>query len=158
MRSETWCIQPWRFWHLVLVDIFFVEGRNSSFYSYIGLQLDKEKEETKTSLTRVNAMFYVCDVLDTYLWAQLWSDIRELKQLRRRGERERQKNNNNFARASRFFCTFLSRRCTTTTWKWPISSFVEDRNTRQQLSFSFPELWYSPLEFNSKKSCQHLTI
>ena len=23
--------------------------------------------------------------------------------------------------------------------------------TRQQLSFSFPELWYSPVEFNSKK-------
>ena len=47
-------------------------------------------------------MFYVCDVLDTYLWAQLWSDIRELKQRRRRGERERQKNNNNFARDHAF--------------------------------------------------------
>ena len=49
------------------------------------------------------------------------------------------------------FCTFLSRRCTTSTWKCLISRFVEDRNTRKQLSFSFPELWYSPLEFNSKK-------
>ena len=48
------------------------------------------------------------------------------------------------------FCTFLSRRCTTTTWKCLISCFVEDGNTRQQLSFSFPEFWYSPLEFNSK--------
>ena len=37
--------------------------------------------------------------------------------------------NNNFARASRF---------------------VEDGNTKQQLSFSFPELWYSPLELKSK--------
>ena len=32
-----------------------------------------------------------------------------------------------------------------------ISRFVEDGNTRQQLSFSFSELWYSSLEFNSKK-------
>ena len=54
-------------------------------------------------------------------------------------------------------CTFLSRRCTTTTWKCLISRFVEDVNTRQQLSFSFPGLWYCPLEFHSKKSCQHLT-
>ena len=48
------------------------------------------------------------------------------------------------------FCTFLSRRCTTTTWKCLISRFVGDGNTRQQLPFSFPELWCSPLEFNSK--------
>ena len=39
------------------------------------------------------------------------------------------------------FCTFLSRHCTTSTWKWLTSRFVEDGNTRQQLSFSFPELW-----------------
>ena len=32
-----------------------------------------------------------------------------------------------------------------------ISRFVEDGNTRQKLSFSFSELWYSSLEFNSKK-------
>ena len=37
------------------------------------------------------------------------------------------------------------------------SRFVEDGNTRQQFSFSFPGLWYSPLELNSKKICQHLT-
>ena len=51
----------------------------------------------------------------------------------------------------------FSRRCTTTTWKCLISRFVEDVNTRQQLSYSFPGLWYCPLEFHSKKSCQHLT-
>ena len=38
------------------------------------------------------------------------------------------------------FCTFLSRHCTTTTSKCLISRFVEDGNTRQQLSFSFPEI------------------
>ena len=45
----------------------------------------------------------------------------------------------------------ISRRCTTTTWKCLISRFVEHGNTRQQLSFSFLELWYSLLELNSKK-------
>ena len=49
------------------------------------------------------------------------------------------------------FCTFLCRHCTTTTWKCLISGFFKDGNLRQQLSFSFPELWYSPLEFNSKQ-------
>ena len=55
------------------------------------------------------------------------------------------------------FCTFLCRHCTTTTWKCLISRFVENANTRQQLYFSFAELWYSLLEFNSRKNCQHLT-
>ena len=49
------------------------------------------------------------------------------------------------------FCTFLSRRCTTTTWKCLISRFVEDGNTGQQLSFSFLELWHSPSELNCQK-------
>ena len=65
--------------------------------------------------------------------------------------------NNNSARASRFFCTFLCRRCTTTTWKCLISRFVENVTTRQQLYFYFPELRYSLLKFNSRKNCQHLT-
>ena len=86
---------------------------------------------------------------------QIFQFNRELKQRRRRRQRERQKGNrldeqnNNFARASRLFCTFLSRRCAAATWTCLISRFVEDGNTRQQLSFSFPELWYSPSEFNS---------
>ena len=61
--------------------------------------------------------------------------------------------NNNFARASR---TFLCCRCTTTKWTCLILRFVEDVNTRELLSFSFPELWYSILEFHYKKNCQHL--
>ena len=48
------------------------------------------------------------------------------------------------------FCTFLCRRRTTTTWNCLISRFVENGNTRQQLSFSFHELWYSPLEIKFK--------
>ena len=49
------------------------------------------------------------------------------------------------------FCTFLCRRCTTTTWKCLISRFDEDVNRRQQFSFSFPELWYSLLRIQLKK-------
>ena len=55
------------------------------------------------------------------------------------------------------FSTFLCRHCTTTTWKCLISRFVEDVNTRQWPSFSFSELRYTLLEFNSSKNCEHLT-
>ena len=51
------------------------------------------------------------------------------------------------------FPTFLCRHCTSRTWKCIISRFVEDVNTRPQLS----ELWNNLLEFNSKKNFQHLT-
>ena len=65
--------------------------------------------------------------------------------------------NNNFTGASRFYVHLLAfvarlqreRQCL-------ISRFVEDGNTKQQFSFSFPKLWYNPLEFNCKKICQHL--
>ena len=50
------------------------------------------------------------------------------------------------------FGTFLGRHCTGL-----ISRFVGGVNTRQRLPFSFLELRYSLLEFNSRKSCQHLT-
>ena len=50
------------------------------------------------------------------------------------------------------FGTFLCRHCAGL-----ISPFVGGVNTRQRLPFSFLELRYSLLEFNSRKSCQHLT-
>ena len=55
------------------------------------------------------------------------------------------------------FCTFLCPHSTTETWKDLISRLVDDVNTRKLLSFSFTELRYSLLEFNSSKICQHLT-
>ena len=55
--------------------------------------------------------------------------------------------NNNFARASRSFVHFFA----------VFARFVEDRNTKQQFSFSFSELWYNPLEFKCKEICQHLS-
>ena len=48
------------------------------------------------------------------------------------------------------FCTFVCRYCTTTTWKCLISRFVGNVNTRQRL-------FDTPLEFNCRKICQHLT-
>ena len=45
----------------------------------------------------------------------------------------------------------------TTTWNFLISRFMEDGNTWQRFSFSFCELRYSPLEFNSWKNRRHLT-
>ena len=61
------------------------------------------------------------------------------------------KQNNNFARASRFFCTFLNRLCTTTTWKCLISRFLEDPNLswtliqsltiQLQLRINFANIW-----------------
>ena len=86
---------------------------------------------------------------------------RELKRRQRRRRLQRQleqQKSNRFIVAKhqlctciKLFCTFLCRHCTTTTWKSLISRFVKEGNTRQQLYFSFPELWYSSLEFSSKK-------
>ena len=88
-------------------------------------------------------------------------DVRELKQRRRRRQRERQKSNR-FRRTKQQLCT-----CNTLYIPLPslydydvkclITRFVENVNTRQQLYFSFPELRYSLLEFNSKKNSPHLT-
>ena len=41
--------------------------------------------------------------------------------------------------------------------KVPNLTFCRGLERRQRLSFSFPELWYSLSEFNSRKICQHLT-
>ena len=86
----------------------------------------------------------------------------ELKQRRRRQQRERQKtigliNKTTTLHVYHAFCTFHCRHCTTMKWKRLISRFVKDGNTRQRLSVSFPVLWHSPLEFNARKICQHLT-
>ena len=54
------------------------------------------------------------------------------------------------------FSTLLCR-CCTTTWDFLVSRIMKHVKTRQQFSFSFPELRYSSLEFNSTKipkTCQ----
>ena len=57
--------------------------------------------------------------------------------------------NSNFARALRIFVHFLAvvARLHQET-PFFFSRFVEDVNTREQFSFSFPELRYIPLKFN----------
>ena len=90
-------------------------------------------------------------------------NISELKQRWRRPQRQREGEKSERFRLEQqqlcacitLFCTFLCRRCTTKTWKCLISRFVDDVNSRR-LFFCFPELWYSLLEFNSRKICQHL--
>ena len=87
--------------------------------------------------------------------------IRELKQWRRRSQSEREKSNR-FRLAKQQLCmciplfsTFLCCRSTTKPWKYLISRFVEDRTTRQGLSF--PKTLIRSLEFSSRKICEHLT-
>ena len=87
----------------------------------------------------------------------------ELKQQLRRRQRERKWTNRfwlakiNFARAARFFAHFFAVVARLQSEKYIISRFFEGRNTKQQFSLPFPELWYSPLEFNSKEVYRHLT-
>ena len=71
---------------------------------------------------------------------------------RKRWQREHQKRNR-FILAKKtlhmhnaFFCSFLSHRCTTTTWKCLISRFVEDGNIRQHF---FPFLNFDTVHQNS---------
>ena len=61
--------------------------------------------------------------------------------------------NNNCARATRVFVPFFSfPSLHDYDVKLPISRFLRDVNTEQQLSIYFPEY-----QFNSRKNCQHLT-
>ena len=41
--------------------------------------------------------------------------------------------------------------------KVPEFTFCRGREHNTTTFFSFPELWHSPLEFNSKNICQYLT-
>ena len=67
------------------------------------------------------------------------------------------KQNNNFARASRFFVHFFARFCTTTTWKCLISRFMEDVNKQRRNFISLSELEYGPLKFSFRRVRLHLT-
>ena len=70
---------------------------------------------------------------------------RELKQRRRRRQREWQKSKkvnkqNNFARSSRIFCTFLSRRCKSATWTFHSPALWRRWTQRKNLLFLFLNL------------------
>ena len=49
------------------------------------------------------------------------------------------------------FCTFLSRFCTTTTWKCLISRFMENLNKQPRNFISVCELKYGPLKFSFRR-------
>ena len=82
----------------------------------------------------------------TCMWFQNQTsahDTREFTRGRRRRQQERQKSNR-FRQAKQqlctcvtLSCTFLCRRCTTTTWNGLSWHFVEDGKTKRQLSFFF---------------------
>ena len=85
--------------------------------------------------------------------------IREFKQRWRRCQRERHKSNwfrfrqnNNFARASRFFVHFFSLPSLHDYGeKLPNVTFFRGREHKTTFYFLFPEHWLSLLEFNSRK-------
>ena len=81
---------------------------------------------------------------------------KKLKQRRRWRQQERQKcksldkQNNNSARAAHMFVQFPSLHEYYTTWTWTILNYTKRREHKRATNcFSFPELRYSPLEFNS---------
>ena len=88
-------------------------------------------------------------------------NTREFMQRHLRRQRKRQKSNRlNLSKQQLYTCSmlfsvFLCRHWMTTTWKCLISRFVEDVNTRQWRSLSFPELRNNFLEFISRKICQN---
>ena len=67
------------------------------------------------------------------------------------------KQDNNFARSSRFFVHFFARFCTTTAWKCLISRFMEDVNKQRRNFISLSVLGCGPKEFNSRRVRLHLT-
>ena len=129
-------------------DISIITSTRTNLFVYTVLML----MSTQSSLAYASAYAYACALVKN-----------RLKQRRRRRQRERRKSNRfrlakqQLCTCIKLLCTFLCRHCTTTTWKCLISRFVENANTRQQLYFSFAKLWYSLLEFNSRKNCKHLT-
>ena len=76
-----------------------------------------------------------------------WGEIEngETEQWRRRRYRKRQKKyrllvKQQLCTSSTLFCTFLCPCCTTTTWNFVVSLFMENGNGRQQFSFSFSDM------------------
>ena len=56
------------------------------------------------------------------------------------------------------FCTFLCRRCTTTTWKCVIFRFMEVVNKRRRIFLSLPKFECSSQEINSREIHLYLTF
>ena len=97
--------------------------------------------------------------IDNLTEAVIPTNNRGLKQRRRRRQRqrERQKGKTTTLHVHHaFFCISLLSLHDYNV-KVPNFTFCRGRERRRRLSFSFPELWYSLLEFHLRKICQHLT-
>ena len=123
--------------------------RNTFLYSVLGLPpsiqllIQITKADNETALKKVT---------------------RKNRNFQRRGQqRERQiknrfyKQNNNFACAPRFFCTFLFPFLHDHNVKMPNFAFCGGRNKRRRNSVSLSLLGYGPQEINSRRARQHLT-
>ena len=76
-------------------------------------------------------------------------ELKPVKQRRRRRQRERQKSNRFRLAKHQLFCTLLHDHNV----KVPNFTFCRGRGHKTTtFFFSFPELWYSPSEFNSKNN------
>ena len=81
-------------------------------------------------------------------------ELKPVKQQRRRQQRERQKSNRFRLAKHQLFCTLLHDHNV----KVPNFTFCRGRRHKTTtFFFSFPELWYSPSEFNSKNNLPHMT-
>ena len=111
------------------------------------------------ALSRRQMTFSFCCQITLFLKPQWLLPNSELKQRRRRRRRQRERQKRNRYTLAKqqlctcitLFCTFVWRHYTISTWNFLISRFLEDVNARRWLSFSFPELRYSLLEFISRK-------
>ena len=112
----------------------------------LALEVGREKHPGKSALgTR---LFFPANAGVTY------NNNRDLRIRRRRRQRERQKSSRlklakqQLCTCITLFCTFLCRRCTTTTWKCLISRFMEDVNVLSWIWFLGIELLESSSTFD----------
>ena len=95
-----------------------------------------------------------------------WSSILHNREIYQQWwwQRERQTSNKfteqniKFAPYVMLFCTFLSRYCTTRTWKCLLSHYMEDVNKWWPIFLSLSKLEYSPQEINLQGNLPTLDI
>ena len=127
------------------------EFRTKMCFGYTRRRRRQHKQQAKQQLSDMHhAFLHVCfdgDLKDpTTRTATRTSKNRFYKQ------------NNNFARASRFFVYFFARFCTTTTWKFLISPFMEDGRKQATTKFYFSFCtWIWSLGIQLQEGRLHLT-
>ena len=105
-------------------------------------------------LTRCVVKFY----LQYHYCSHLWSANREQQWQRRQGKRQKS-NRFRSAKEQLFMCIFscaflyIFRHCMTSTLNCVISRFVEDGNTRQQLSFPFLQPFRILIQLQKNMPC-----